>query len=102
VLATRVAAIGKSAAPSRFDAKAEVRDRGAGFYAFSTDEARRADELAALRRESARTAEEREHSAAGAVPNPEEQQRQQRKLEVERKRREVEERRRARTTQRQG
>lgn len=77
--------------PTRFDHTAEVRNRGAGFYAFSQDEGARAEQMSALAEEHRRTEAQREEtSEAKAVDR-----REERRREVERKRSELEEKRRA-------
>ncbi|KAH8903054.1 hypothetical protein BR93DRAFT_961890 [Coniochaeta sp. PMI_546] len=67
-----------------YDAQAEIRNRGTGFYAFSKDEERRREEMEGLKAERERTErvrQEREEKIA------------QRKREVEERRREIAERR---------
>lgn len=77
----------RSATPpeaKHYDAQAEIRNRGTGFYAFSKDEERRMEEMEALKAERERTERvrrEREEKLA------------QRRREVEERRREIAEKR---------
>jgi hypothetical protein len=77
----------RSATPpdaAHYDAQAEIRNRGTGFYAFSKDEERRKEEMEGLKAERERTERvrmEREDKVA------------KRKREVEERRREIAEKR---------
>jgi hypothetical protein len=97
VLAARAAAYAKSEPlVSHYDAAAENRTKAAGFYAFSTDEATRADQMAALKREREETQATREQAVAGGgVVGERDRAKEERKRKVEQKRRELEEKRRA-------
>ena len=66
-----------ASAEAHYDARSEVRTKGVGFYQFSTDNATREAEMAALERERLRTETERREKA---------ERRQRRRTEVEQRR----------------
>ncbi|GAA6055614.1 hypothetical protein JCM3770_006726 [Rhodotorula araucariae] len=98
VLAARAATLAAAAAAplvDHYSAEGENRTRGAGFYAFSADEAARAAQMEALARERAETERVRADKAreGDRVRAERERERDERKRRIEDKRREVEERR---------
>ena len=97
VLAARALAYAKSEPlVSHYDGAAENRTKAAGFYAFSGDEATRADQMAALKREREETEKTREDAlAGGGVLGERERVKEERKRKVEEKRRELEAKRKA-------
>lgn len=66
--------------PKHYDANAEVRTKGVGFYAFSQDEQKRKEEMELLERERQKTEKEREEKEA---------KKRKRKEEIERRREEI-------------
>ncbi|GAA5922984.1 hypothetical protein JCM3775_006209 [Rhodotorula graminis] len=98
ILAQRAATLAAAAAAplvDHYSATGENRTRGAGFYAFSTDEQERRREMDELERARAETERKRrEREVEGdRVKRERERERDERKRRIEDKRREVEERR---------